>query len=184
MANIRKPYGTSSEGNLINVGTVATPATGTITVKESGSGIVQRTELTLTAVSLIVPVGAANLASGKLIYTLPAGAILTNCEYISVAITGTGSTNSSDTPVLGLGTTIGTGAVAVLSGTAGFVNMMAGQAVADSNGTAKVKTVSTSLVVEASDAHTVHLNIAGAWTGADAGMLATGTVVIHWTLIK
>lgn len=174
--SIREPFGVGP-GTLTNVGTAGT----NVTAAEYGNGSFHKTVLTLSAVTLLSTTAAAK-AGGALIYTLPAGAVLTKSEYISVALTATLAVNTTDTPVIGLGTTIGTGAVAVLSGTAGFVNMMAGQAVADCNGTAKVKTVSTSLVVEAADPHIIHLNAAATWTGIDV-MKASGTVTIEWTYL-
>lgn len=175
---IKEPFGADQNANTLHVGAAGT----SVTAAEYGSGSFHKTVLTITNLTLIAPVGAANLASGKLIYTLPAGAILTKAENIEIALTCADAICTADTPVLGIGTTIGTGAVAVLSGTAGFVNMMAGQAVADCNGTVKIKTVSTSLVIETADAHIVHLNIADGWAGADT-IKANGTVTIEWTYL-
>jgi hypothetical protein len=176
MSNIKEPFGVGP-GTTTNVGTAGT----NVTAAEYGNGTFHKTVLTLSSVTLLSTTAAAK-AGGALIYTLPAGAVVTKSEYVSIALTATLGVNTTDTPVIGLGTTIGTGAVAVLSGTAGFVNMMAGQAVADCNGTAKVKTVSTSLVVEAADPHIIHLNAANTWTGIDT-MKASGTVTIEWTYL-
>lgn len=179
MTTIREPFGAGPGDTTVNVGVAGTSCT----AAEYGDGTHHRTVITITNLTMITPVGATNLASGKLIYTLPDGAIVTKAEYINIALTCADAICTTDTPVLGLGTTIGTGAVAVLSGTAGFVNMMAGQAVADCNGTAKIKTVNTQLVIEAADPSIVHLNIADGWAGADT-IKANGTVVIEWSFLK
>lgn len=178
MTLIREPFGADQNANILHVGTAGTGCT----AAEYGDGTTHKTVITLTDVTLISPVAAANLAAGHLIYTLPAGAVVTKAENIEIALTCADAVCTADTPVLGIGTTIGTGAVAVLSGTAGFVNMMAGQAVADCNGTVKKKTVNTSLVIETADAHIVHLNIADGWAGADS-IIANGTVTIEWTYL-
>ncbi len=175
---IREPFGADSNANITHVGVAGTSCT----AAEYGDGTNHKTVITVTDLTLISPVAAANLASGKLIYTLPDGAIVTRAEYINIALTCADAVCTADTPVLGIGTTIGTGAVAVLSGTAEFVNMMAGQAVADCAGTAKLKTVNTQLVIEAADPSIVHLNIADGWAGAD-DIIANGTVTIEWSFL-
>jgi hypothetical protein len=40
--------------------------------------------------------------------------------------------------------------------------------------------VASTLTVASAAAHTIYLNIAAAWAGVDAGMKATGRVVIEW----
>lgn len=175
MGAIRAPFGLDDP-----IGTPATPATGTITVKEGQSDIYHFTEITIADLSLITPVAAANLASGKLLYTLPEGNIMIKSAAINIALAGTGSTCAADTPDLGLGTVVGTGAVAVLGGTATFENIMTGQTMDDCNGTAEVTAVNTILTIASSGAHTIYLNIADGWAGADDGILATGKVIIEW----
>lgn len=174
MATIRPPFAD------ITKGTVATPATGTLSVKEYGGDGFHITEITIDDLSLIVPVAAANLGSGKLLYTLPAGNIVIKSAAMNLGITGTGSTNAADTPDLGIGTVVATGAVAVLSGTATFENIMTGQTVSACNGTAVVNSVNTILAIATASAHTIYLNIADGWAGADDGMLASGKVIIEW----
>ena len=75
---------------------------------------------------------------------------------------------------MGLGTVIGSGAVATLDGTATFENILTGQTAADANGTATVKTAlptaGVPFIIESGDAHTLHFNVADAWaddTGGD-----------------
>lgn len=176
MSNIREPFGTGP-GTTTNVGTAGT----NVTAAEYGSGSFHKTVLTLSNVTLLSTTAAAK-AGGALIYTLPAGAVVTKSESISIALTATLGVDTTDTPVIGIGTTIGAGSVAVLTGTAGFVNMMASQTMADCNGTTKVKTVNTSLVVETADPHIIHLNAANTWAGIDT-IKASGTVTIEWTYL-
>jgi len=167
-------------GSYTNVGT---PNTG-VTAQEMGDDKYHVTKLTFTDLSVGAATGAANLAVGKLLYTLPAGAIVVKAAYMSVALTGAGSTIDADTPDVGIGTTIGSGVVAVLGGTAAFEDIITGQTAADVNGTATTKTISNQiLTIEAAGAHTVHLNVADGWAGA-AAFTGTGTVVLEWVLLQ
>lgn len=177
MQTIKQPFGSES-GNLISVGTAATGCS----AAEFGDGHLHRTVLTFADLAIITPTAAANKAGGVKIYSFPAGVVVTRAQYINASLNAINDVCAADTPVIGIGTTIGSGAVAVLSGTAGFVNMTAGAAVADCNATEKLNTVNTQLVVNAADSHDVFLNVAGSWTGADS-ITATGTVVIEWSFI-
>lgn len=142
---------------------------------------------TLLAVNTMLPAiaGGASLAVGKLLYTFPAGAIIVESAWMSLAITQTQGHINADTPDGGLGTVIGTGAVATLDGTGTFENIITGQTFADCNGTAKVKTAiptaNVPLVIEAAGAHTVYFNVADGWASSgDAGALLTGSVILNW----
>lgn len=159
---------------------VGTAATG-VTAVEYGDEYMHTTVLTVDTV--LPPIaGGADLAIGKLLYTLPAGAILIEGAHMSLAITQTDDNITADTPDGGLGTTIASGAVAVLGGTAAFENILTGQTFDDCDGTPEVKTVDTRLVIEASDDHTVYFNVADGWASdGDAGALLTGTVVLRWS---
>lgn len=184
MATIRFPFGDGPDTNISNIGT-ANDITG-LSVEEYGNEVVHKTVLTLDEMAVGSPAGAANLGFGKLLYTLPAGACIVNSSKFDVSLQG-GGTVDSDTPDVGLGTVIASGAVAVLSGTATFENIMTGQTFNDCNGTAEVKTaLATSspfaLVIETADAHTIYLNAADGWAGADS-VTATGTITIYWTFI-
>ena len=57
---------------------------------------------------------------------------------------------------------------------------MTGQTVSACNGTAVVNSVNTILAIATASAHTIYLNIADGWAGADDGMLASGKVIIEW----
>lgn len=145
------------------------------------------THTTVLTVDTTLPAiaGGAALGVGKLIWTPPAGAITIEASYMSMAITQTQGNINADTPVLGLGTVIASGAVSVLSGTATFVNVMAGQTAANCTGTATVKTVQTQLVRETGDVHALFLNVAATWAASgDTAAILRGTVTIHWRFME
>ena len=105
-----------------NVGTAETG----VTAVEYGDGYHHLTELTVST-TLPAIAGGADLAVGKLLYTFPAGVIAVNVSHMSLAIQQTEGNITADTPDGGLGTVIASGAVAVLSGTATFENILTGQ---------------------------------------------------------
>ncbi len=184
MSTVRFPFGDGPETNASNVG-VAEELTG-LTVAEYGNEAFHKTVLTFDAVAVGSATGAASLGFGKLLYTLPAGACIVRSSKLNLALQGTGTVDA-DTPDVGLGTVIASGVVSVLSGTATFENIHTGQTFNDCDGTAEVHSaLATSspfaLVIETADAHTLHLNIADGWAGADA-LTATGTVTIEWVFI-
>lgn len=165
--------------DLAREGVVGSVQSG-VTAQEYGNKHHHTTVLTLNT-TLPAIAGGANLAVGKLIYTFPAGAIRVSSTKMDVAITQTEGHITADTPDVGIGTTIGSGAVALLSGTAAFENILTGQTATDCDGTATVKTVDTSLVIETGGNHTVYLNVADGWAASgDAGALLSGTVTINW----
>lgn len=163
-----------------NRGTVAS---GTTFISDITDGYVHTTRLSVST-TLPAIAGGAALGIGKLIYTLPAGEIVINSSYINLAITQTQGNITADTPLVGLGTTIASGVIAVLSGTAAFINMMAGQTAADCNGTATIKTVGTQLVIASAANHTVYVNAANIWAlSGDSAALLTGTIVLNWLFL-
>lgn len=172
-----------TSGNRTNVGTAATG----VTAVETGDGHQHRTVLTVNT-TLPAIAGGASLGVGKLLYTLPAGAVIVDAAYMSLAITQTQGNITADTPDGGLGTVIASGAVAVLGGTATFENIITGQTFDDCNGTAEVKatipTAGVPLVIEAAGARTVYFNVADGWAASgDAAALLTGTVVLSWRFL-
>lgn len=165
---------------------VGTAATG-VTATEEGTGFRHRTTL---AVSTTLPAiaGGANLAVGKLLYTFPAGVVVVHAAHMSLAITQSEGNITADTPDGGLGTVIGSGAVALLNGTATFENILTGQTFNDCNGTAEVKalgpTAGIPLIIESGDAHTVYFNVADLWAASgDAAAALAGTVVLDWSFL-
>lgn len=161
-------------------GNLGAASTG-VTVQEFGSKYIHATVLTFEGAVLPAIAGGANLAVGKLVYTFPAGAIRVTSTKMSVGITQTQGNINADTPDVGIGTTIASGAVAVLGGTAAFENILTGQTATNCTGTATTKTVDTSLVIESADNHTVYLNVADGWAASgDAAAILTGTITIQW----
>lgn len=163
--------------NQANKGTVATG----VTAVEWGDG---RHHVTVLTVSTTLPAiaGGAALAVGKLLYTLPAGVQVIRSAHMSLAITQSEGNINADTPDGGLGTTIGSGANALLSAVgAAAENILTGQTFDDCNGTAEVKAVDTALVVESGDDKTVYFNVADTWAASgDAAAGLAGTVVLVW----
>lgn len=188
--NYFKQAGSGSNNELVingtmtsenNLGTVAAGST----VTHTGDGVNMRAIITVNT-TLPAIAGGAALAVGKQIYALPAGAVLVNDAYMSLAITQTEGNIDADTPDIGIGTVIASGVVAVLGGTATFENIVTGQTAADCDGTATVKTTAptagTKLAIETGDAHTIFANVADTWAASgDAAALLTGTVIIDYT---
>jgi len=172
------------------VGTLTVPAAaGTseagVTETESITGQNRVTKLVFTNLAVSAIAGAAAEAVGVLLYTLSAGAYLVRAAHMNVGLTNTSSTIDADTPDVGLGTVIATGAVSTLDGTATFEDILTGQTAADCTGTKTSKGVSgQTLMIGVNDARTLHLNVADTWAGSDAGLKATGTVIIEWVAIS
>jgi hypothetical protein len=123
-------------------------------------------------------------AVGTLLYTFPAGTHVHISTYMDVNMIQT----AGDSLDVGIGSVIGSGGTALLSGTATFEDYITGQTVvaAASPGTNKKKcTVATAgaltgiSINEAAGTKTVHLNAAGSLTGP-GNITATGTVTIKW----
>jgi len=171
---IKNPWGT--DGNFDTVGTAASG----VTASESGIGEYHITTLTVST-TLPAIAGGAALAVGIPVYTLPAGAQLVEGSYMSMALTAADGNIDADTPDVGLGTTIASGAVAVLSGTAAFENIMTGQTATDCSGTATVKTIGTDLGVETAGSHIVYFNVADTWAASgETACPVAGTIVLKW----
>jgi hypothetical protein len=152
-------------------------------VEEFGDKRQHTTVLTIQG-TLPAIAGGANLAVGRLLYTLPAGAIIVRGAHMSIGITQTTAKINADTPDIGLGTTIASGAVAVLGGTAAFENILTGQTAANCTGTATVATVDAALVIAAAGNKTVYLNVADGWAAdGDPAAIISGTVTIEWSLL-
>lgn len=167
---------------LRNRNNVGTPGGSYVLADERGDHHAHRTVLRVQS-SLPAIAGGANLGLGKLLYTFPAGEVIVRAASMSMAIKQTEGHINADTPDVGLGTVIASGAVALLSGTGTFENILTGQTAADCNGTATVKTVADQvLVIATAGAHTVYFNVADGWAASgDAGALIYGTVVLDWT---
>jgi hypothetical protein len=166
-----------------NVGTAGT----NVVANEKGDSYTHTTILTLSSVAITIG-DNASLSMGALIYTLPAGACVINSTYLSVGLTLAG-TPTTDTPEIGLGTVIGSGANATLGAVgATSENIIEGAAMANIAGTAKViqdiPTANEPLFIAAGGAHTIYLNFADAWNDVNAtAATASGTIVINWNFL-
>ena len=179
MTTIRGPFGSAKPITDKNVGTVASGST----VVEYGDAVHHQSVITVdTALGAIA--GGAALGLGKLVYTLPDGAVDVKSSYISMALTQTGGDITADTPEVGLGTVVASAAVSVLNGTPEFDEIMVEQTATDCNGTATVAHVATSLVVATGDVHAIFFNTAATWTSAgDDACAIAGTIIIEWTFV-
>jgi hypothetical protein len=175
-----------SDATGTNVGTAGTG----VTAVEFGDKYVHTTVLTVSQADAITLGDNASLADGYLIYTLPAGAVVVNSAYLNIDVSN--AEHTTEATDIGLGTTIGTGAVATLDGTAGFENIATGftGAIDTASVTTDIcnSTAGTGgLIIQSGNPHLIHINVAGAWadtagTALDASL--TGTVVIHWTFME
>ncbi len=165
---------------IINITNVGVANTGS-TAAEHGDGFNNVTILTVNT-TLPAITGGADQGLGKLLYTLPAGAVVIDKAYISMAITQTDGNINADTPDVGLGTAIASGTINHLDDTAQFEDIITGQTASNCTGTAVVKTIANQvLVIESGDAHTIHFNVADGFAAdGDAAAILAGTVVLHW----
>ena len=159
-----------------------------VTVVEKASGVFHVTEITIPAddpLALIEPTEAADLGGGSLLYTFPAGRCLITHAYTNLDWEGSEAVKA-DTPEVGLGVKVATGAVAVLSGDADFENILTGQT--QSGGVEKdvdnmVVSAAASVAIETDDTDRgVYLNIADGWAAAGK-VSVSGVVIIHWTAL-
>lgn len=172
----------SATYRVISAATAGTPGTNVTEVKYSGDGFTFTSILTLANVAATIGDTAA-LAGGALIYTLPVGPIVINSATMSVGMTLTTGTPTTDTPEFGLGTTQGSGANATLGDVGAGAENILGPAVADDiAGTAELLTGSPGLVIETADAHTVYFNYADTWANVDdTAATISGTVTLNYT---
>lgn len=180
-----KQYIVSSKSNvdnkILNTKNVGTVADNT-TVVEHGDGANHVTNITLSNMTLPDIAGGASLEVGSLIYTFPAGIVRVNATYINLATTEVDGNITGDATDIGIGTTLGTTAVATLA--TASENMLTGQT-SDADGTLATTALATSLLINAADNHTVYVNVAGAWTaGGEDALAVTGTITIEWTLLQ
>lgn len=126
--------------------------------------------------------GGAALGVGDLVGTLPAGELFVLRSSMNIALQQTEGNVTADTPDLGFGTTIASGAVSVLSGTAAFENLMTGQTMNDCDGTFEKVSLNTALVIATADSHNIYLNAADTWASSgEAAMGIVGTYTVFWS---
>lgn len=171
-------------------GTVTTSST--TVAAEHGDGLWHITKLTLTNFAIGTSGDNAALAIGAKFYTFPAGTIVVENASIVGSITAAISV-TTNTPEVGIGTVIGSGASATLTttmedivdgGAAGFVG---GDAVAPNvagGAFYKGNTFTTPVVIKTSGgkARDLFLNVAATWADvAAAGAVTfTGVITLKW----
>lgn len=157
---------------------------------EYKTGEIHRTTIIVPEFSFTTT--TADKAVGQGVYTFPEGWILPLAARLKV-ISTTGAATSATAGEIGLGTTVASGAVSVLSGTAGFQNILDGKTI--SNHVAS--TALTSHVAAAaggtsgtmdlldgtSTAAEVHLNLASAWVGTAGCTVNSAEVELLWVYI-
>lgn len=120
----------------------------------------------------------ASLAVGKAIFLPGVGAVVLEAE-MNVTLAHQ-DTIKTDTPDVGLGTVIASGAVALLGGTGTFENIITGQTSGAIDGTNPIIACNRNLV-QSVTANGVFLNIADGWANVtDLTIAITGTVWLRW----
>lgn len=158
-----------------------------VTAAEYGDGQNHVTKLTISG--LAVTIGDnASLAIGSLIYTLPAGDIIVHGAGGSVQLALDTGTPTTDTPEVGLGTTIGAEANATLGAVDAAAENIAGPHVMNNvAGTAEpINSVTAGVLhIPAAGDHTIYLNFADAWANvSDDAATVTAELWIAWTLLE
>ena len=166
-----------------NIGTAATG----VTALEYGDQFNHVTKLTVST-TLPAIAGGANLGVGVLIYTLPTGACLIEGSQASITLTAADGNIDADTPEVGIGTVIASGAVTALNGTATFENILTGQVATNCSGTATVKGASATagvlLEITSAGAHTIYINVADGWAASgETACPVTATIYLFWKYI-
>ena len=183
IAQVRTPFG---EYNVEELGTAPT-ATG-LSVTEEGDAVNHKTIITLADFAVGSPVAAADLAFGALLYTLPAGAQIVEAIYLDIALTGT-TTIVGDTPDVGIGSTMGTGAAALLATTTiDYYDGVTSGAISGSNAITGLKAATAGALTGialnvAASAKTIYLNCADGWAGA-GDVTATGVINVIWKMVS
>jgi len=177
---------TSDEADFGTVGAL-------VTAVEKIAGIYHVTEITIPSQVIITTSGGENLAAGLELYTLPDGAVNIIGSAMHVFLTGT-TAHEDDTPEVGLGTTIGSGANATLGAVgAGAENVFGPHVVAGieddgtegalnlSGGSSTTANKSSGLFLADGDAsRTIYLNIADGWAATAGTVTAEGKVYLTW----
>ena len=178
---------TNATLNTANAGAVS----GNCVATEYGNGKNHVTVLTLTDFVIGLPVISTSKAFGNKIYTFPAGSHLHHITQIDGGMQLTLEGAAQAGVDLGIGSTVGVGAIADLTTT--MEDYIVGQN--EASGTAAVPATAVAEVLLGATAgiHTgislntaalvknVFLNGAAAWGGSVSGNLtATGTIVLVW----
>ncbi len=164
-----------------------------VSAQEYSDGYNHVTVLSLSSVSLGAPTAGGDSAHGALIYTFPAGAHLHSHTYWNVGLTVGGV--QTDTPDVGVGSVIGSGAVATLDLVgATSEDYITGQTWGSTlDGTAEVVSPTPAVAGlftgisnnAAADVKAVHLNAADGWNaGVTGNLTADGVVILRWTFFE
>jgi hypothetical protein len=185
----------SNVTNTSGAGTVTTAAT--TVAEEHGDGLEHVTKLTMTAFVIGTSGDAAALGIGAKFYTFPAGAIMVEDASMVGGVTAAISV-TTDTPEVGIGTVIASGAVSVLSGTATFEDIINGNVSGDGGDTVapdvagttfyKNSSITAPVLIKTSGgkSHDLFLNCAVTWANvAAAGPVTfTGVITIKWRKVS
>ena len=173
--NWRKSYGPKPGFAL------GTTGVGIVADHFTGDGYNILTRLTVNGV---MPAVTGSIGVGLLAYTFPAGVHALKSGRIKLALTAADGNIDADTPVLGLGMTIASGAITDLVSDGDFEDILIGQTMNNCTGTVEDKSLvqitAGHLMNEASGTKTVFINMADAWAGAEAACPVTGEVWLKW----
>lgn len=177
------------------VGTVTTAAT--TSVEEYGFGPHHFTKLTMTSFAVGITADNASLGIGAKFYTFPAGTIAVKSVSLVGGLTAAISV-TTNTPEVGVGSVIASGAVSVLSGTATFEDFIDGNVSGTGGDTVapdvaggtfyKSSSFTSNVVIKTTGgkARDLFLNAAAAWVDVTAAgaLTFTGVVTIEWAKVS
>jgi hypothetical protein len=176
--------------NLINKTNIGTVGSGVVAT-EYGNAHMHTTILTIKQLAAFTLADNAAKGVGSLIYTFPAGALYVNNAYMALKVTNAEHI-ANNAAELGLGMTVATGAVSVLSGNAGFENILTGLATYELGTIGISQDICNStagtggLRVNVGNPHDVFANIASTWAntaGLSLNADLEGTVILNWTFL-
>lgn len=172
-----------------------TPAVN-VTTQEYGDGRHITTTLSFSGLVLGAPTAGGNSAHGVLLHTLATTGITHLVKAIMVEVGLTVGGVTTDTPDVGLGTVIASGAVATLDGTGTFEDIITGQTWDKAlNGTTDrfaflpgggvaIEAGVVPIIEAAGSATPIYLNVADGWdAGVTGNLTASGTVIIEYILV-
>lgn len=174
-------------GNAANAGAPGA----NVTAAEFGYGYDHTTILTFGAGAVLPAIaGGASLGVGVLVYTFPAGAQQIIGSAMNVGITQSAGNINANTPTVGLGHVVASGAISVLSGTATFQSINVGKAAANCTGTPTEQAVNPTaspftLITDVGGVKAVFFNAAAAWSaGGDPAAKLSGSITLAWKTLQ